>query len=108
MIWWAIFVFVLSVIDDLLAVIYIRRVATGKRISAALMSGALTGLISAEVLIYVSEWLLIIPNALGSVAGTWLALWLEESLPRQIPRDSKGKFKRPPPREILTEKGKMV
>lgn len=106
--WIAVLVFFLSAIDDVIVVFYLRRVVDGKRISAAILSGALTALIGLEVLIYVSDWLYLAPNVVGSVVGTWSAMLLEEKLPKQIPRDSKGKFKRPPPRELSSEKGRMV
>jgi hypothetical protein len=94
MTWWlALIVFALSVADDILVVIYFRRVVAGKRISASILSGALTVLISLEVFIYVSAWQYILPNALGSVIGTWLALKLEDRLPKVRPRTSKGRFK---------------
>jgi len=93
----AVLIFFLSVTDDCLVVFYIRKVATGRRISAALLSGALTLLISLEVFIYVSNWVYLIPNVFGSIVGTWMALWLEEKLPQQKARDSKGRFKTPPP-----------
>lgn len=106
--WLAVAIFLLSVADDIAVVIYLRRVVAGKRISASLLSGALTVLISLEVFIYVSAWQYIIFNALGSIMGTWFALWLEERLPKQKARDSKGKFKVPPPKILQVEKGEMI
>lgn len=91
--WIAIAIFLMSVGDDCLVVWYLRRVITGKRKSAALLSGALTALISLEVFIYVSYWIYIIPNFLGSVVGTWLALWIEDRLPKVRPRTKEGRFK---------------
>lgn len=91
--WMAVLIFVLSIADDILVVYYMRRVVAGKKGIAGILSGALTGLISLEVFIYVSNWVYILPNCLGSIFGTWLALWVEEKLPRQKARDKKGKFK---------------
>jgi len=106
--WIAFIVFGLSILDDVVVVIYMRRVVSGKRLPAALLSGALTALICLEVLIYVRDWIYFAPNALGSIVGTWLALWMEERLPKQKPRDSKGKFKTPPPKVLQVEKERMV
>ena len=89
-------IFLLSVGDDILVVIYLRRVIAGRRVAASLLSGALTVLISLEVFIYVSAWQYILPNALGSVIGTWLALRIEEKLPKVKPRTSQGRFKPTP------------
>ena len=105
--WLALAIFLLSIGDDILVVYYMRRVIAGKRRVAGLLSGALTGLISLEVFIYVSDYVYIIPNCLGSIIGTWLALWLEEKLPKPIPRDSKGKFRTLPPKILKIEKEKL-
>jgi len=102
--WLALAIFLLSITDDIAVVIYLRRVVAGKRRSASLLSGALTVLISLEIFIYVSDWIYILPNAIGSIVGTWIALWLEEKLPKQKARDSKGRFKTPPPKLLQVEK----
>ncbi len=94
--WLALAIFLLSVGDDILVVYYLRRVITGRRVAASLLSGALTILISLEVFVYVSNWQYILPNALGSVIGTWLALRIEEKLPKVKPRTSQGRFKPAP------------
>lgn len=91
--WMAILIFTLSVADDLLVVWYMRRVMAGRRGWAGLISGFLTGLISLEVVIYATEPIYVAPNCLGSVMGTYLAMWLENRLPRSKPRDKKGRFK---------------
>ena len=106
--WLAILVFLLSIADDILVVYYMRRVVSGKRRSAALISGGLTALISCEVFIYVSQIYYIIPNSIGSIVGTWIAIALDERLPKQIPRTSKGQFKSPPPKVLQIEKERMV
>jgi hypothetical protein len=102
--WLAIAIFLLSVADDILVVFYMRRVVAGRRASASLLSGGLTLLISLEVFIYVSDWIYILPNCLGSILGTWIAIGIEERLPKQKARDSKGHFKTPPPKLIQVEK----
>jgi hypothetical protein len=102
--WMAILIFILSIADDVLVILFLRRVVAGKRGIAGLLSGALTGLISFEVVIYATEPIYVIPNCMGSVIGTWLAMWLEEKLPKQKARDSKGKFKTPPPKLLQVEK----
>ncbi len=94
--WLALVIFLLSVADDILVVYYLRRVIAGRRVAASLLSGALTILISLEVFVYVSNWQYILPNAMGSVVGTWIALKIEERLPKIKPRDSHGRFKPAP------------
>ncbi len=79
--WLAFLIFFLSIIDDIGAVLYVRRIVRGSRVSACLISGALTALISFEVLIYVSDPLYVIFNSAGSVAGTILALWMDSKWP---------------------------
>jgi hypothetical protein len=109
--WLALAIFFMSIADDVAVVVYLRRVVAGKRRSASLLSGALTILISLEVFIYVSAWQYIFFNAIGSVVGTWIAIWLEERLPKQIQRNTKGRFRQPipPPVKILkSEKERMA
>ena len=106
--WIALAIFLLSVGDDILVVFYMRRVVTGRRVAASLLSGALTVLISLEVFIYVSNWVYIIPNCLGSVVGTWLALWIEDRLPRVRPRTKKGRFKPIPAVSNFQEGNKIL
>lgn len=77
----AFLIFFLSILDDIGAVLYVRRIIRGSRVSACLISGALTALISFEVLIYVSDPLYVIFNASGSIAGTFLALWMDDKWP---------------------------
>jgi uncharacterized membrane protein len=106
--WLAVLVFVLSIADDIAVVYYLRRVVAGKRRSAALLSGALTALISLEVFIYVENIWYVPFNAAGSIIGTWIALVLDERLPKQTPRTSKGQFKTPPSKVLQVEKERMV
>lgn len=97
-IWLTGLIFTLSAADDVLAVFYVRRVnapGTKSRVQAALISGLLTALICVEVLVYTSAWVYLIPNALGSVLGTWLAMWVDDKYPPKKARDEKGKFKKP-------------
>jgi hypothetical protein len=94
MIWWlALTIFTFSILDDIGVVFYLRRVVSGKRGMAAILSGILTGIISLEVVIYATDPVYIPFNCLGSVIGTWLAMWLEDRLPRVRPRTNKGRFK---------------
>jgi hypothetical protein len=91
--WLALLIFFLSILDDVVVVFYMRRVVSGKKGTASILSGALTGLISLEVVIYVADPIYVIPNCIGSVVGTWAALLVEEKLPKTKSRDKKGKFK---------------
>jgi hypothetical protein len=79
--WLALAIFLLSVTDDLLVVWYMRRVVAGKRGIAGLISGILTALISLEVCIYATDVLYIPFNCIGSVIGTWLAIWIDTKWP---------------------------
>ena len=94
MIWWlALTIFLFSILDDVGVVLYLRRVISGKRGQAALLSGLLTGVISLEVVIYATEPVYIPFNCLGSVIGTWHAMWLDDNLPKVVPRTKQGRFK---------------
>lgn len=95
--WWiAAAIFLMSVGDDCLAVWYLRRVVQGHKVRSAILSGLLTGLISLEVVLYVSENIYILFNCAGSVLGTWIALYLDEGL--RPPRTKDGRYATRPPR----------
>lgn len=94
MTWWlALLILVLSIVDDIGVVFYLRRVVSDKRGMAAILSGLLTGIISLEVVIYAVDPIYIPFNCIGSVIGTWLAMWLDDRLPRIKPRTKQGRFK---------------
>lgn len=79
--WLAFSILILSILDDVGAVLYVRRIVRGSRFSACLISGGLTALISVEVLIYVSDPIYVVFNSCGSVIGTLLALWMDNKWP---------------------------
>jgi hypothetical protein len=94
--WLAIAIFLLSVGDDMLAVLYVRRVnAPDSRLQACAISGLLTAMICLEVVVYTSELLYIVPNAIGSMVGTYMAMAIDDRFPAKKARDEKGKFKKP-------------
>ena len=97
-------VFLLSVSDDLLAVFYLRRVVNGKKYVAGILSGLLTGLISFEVVLYVSDPVYVAFNVAGSCVGTPLAMWADDKWPKSRKRDKQGRFKPAPPAEIIVLK----
>ena len=109
--WLVIAIFLMSAGDDVLAVLYVRRVnspGARARVQAAAVSGLLTVLICLEVIVYTSDIRYIIPNALGSIVGTWLAMLVDDWFPPKKARDSKGKFKTPvtiPQAIVEVEKG---
>jgi hypothetical protein len=73
-----------------------RRVIQGSRLTAGLLSGIITAMVSYEVFLYAPAPEYIPFNALGSMLGTPIALWLDDRLPRRPRRDEKGKFKNIP------------
>lgn len=94
--WLVILIFLLSVLDDILYVFFVRRVMQGSRFTAAILSGVLTALVSVEgYASFVVHPGYIVVNSMGSVVGCPLAMMLEEWLPkRKQPRSKKtGKFK---------------
>ena len=94
---WALFVLILicSIGDDILCVFYYRRVNGDTYLSASLLSGALTAMVSFSVICYTQEWIYMIPNVVGSMVGTPFAMWLDGKLPKTKARDAKGRFKVP-------------
>ena len=95
--WIAIFIFFLSVADDILVVFFMRRVMKGDKLLAGLLSGVTTAVVALEVTYYAPDRTYILPNSLGSCVGTPLAMWLEDKLPKLKARDKHtGKFKPTP------------
>ena len=99
-----ILVFSLSLSDDILAVFYLRRVVNGKKYMAAILSGLLTGLISLEVTLYITDPIYMAFNIVGSVIGTPLAMWVDDRWPPKRRRTKQGRFKVNPPAEIIVLK----
>ena len=101
--WLALAIFALSVTDDILCVWYYRRCNVGNRkLQASILSGALTGIVAFGVIFYVQDWKYLIPNILGSMVGTPLAIWIDEHWPeKKKPRTKTGQFKRNIPPEVL-------
>ena len=97
----ALAVFILSLSDDLLAVLYLRRVSKDKRMQAALLSGVLTALISLEVTLYITDPIYVAFNVAGSLIGTPLAMWADDKWPAKRQRDKRGKFVQLPPLEVI-------
>lgn len=96
--WIAIAVFSASVLDDLLYVFFVRRVMRGSMLSAALLSGLMTALVSWEgYWQYANNWKYAFFNSIGSVVGCPLAMFIDDKLPKpKQQRDKKGKFKPSP------------
>jgi len=96
--WIAIAIFLCSIADDILCVLYYRRVnKDDKKFQASMLSGALTAMVSFSVFYYTKEWGYIFANVLGSIIGTPVAIWLDGNLPKPKRRDKQGKFKSPIP-----------
>jgi hypothetical protein len=96
--WIAIAIFICSIADDILCVLYYRRVnKDDRKFQASMLSGALTAMVSFSVFYYTKDWEYILANVAGSVIGTPLAMWLDTKLPKTKVRDKKGKFKSPIP-----------
>ncbi len=69
--------FLLNVSDDALATLYIRRVAAGEALQAGVISILLTVAVAYSVINYVKNWRYLIPIALGSGLGTFIAVLLD-------------------------------
>lgn len=109
-IWIALIIFLCSIADDCLCVLYYRRVnKDDKKFQASMLSGALTAMVSFSVFYYTKEWGYILANVAGSMIGTPLAVWYDAKFPKQKRRDKKtGQFKSPipqPPPIQQPEKG---
>ena len=89
----ALLILFLSITDDILVVFYMRRVIHGEKIWAGVLSGIVTSIVCLEVIFYAPEPAYIPFNAIGSVIGTPLAMWIDDLLPKRPRRDEKGKFK---------------
>jgi len=73
--WWMILLlFGLNILDDGLAVLWVRRTAQGKAMQAALLSGLLTLVISFSVIQYIQNSFYLAPIILGSMVGTFLTI----------------------------------
>lgn len=94
----ALAIFLCSIADDILCVLYYRRVnRDDRKFQASMLSGALTAMVSFSVFYYTKEWGYIVVNVIGSMIGTPLAMWLDTKLPKPKPRNKQGKFKPPIP-----------
>jgi hypothetical protein len=94
--WVALAIFLISVLDDILYVFFVRRVMQGSKFTAALLSGILTALVSVEGYAqFVVHPGYIVVNSMGSAVGCPVAMLLEDWLPkRKPPRNKKtGRFK---------------
>lgn len=94
--WIALLILILSLADDILVVFYMRRVIQGSRLTAAVLSGIITAVVSFEVFLYAPSPEYIPFNAIGSMIGTPIAMLLDDRLPRRPRRDEKGRFKHIP------------
>ena len=93
--WLAMLLFFTNVIDDVLAVLFVRRTAAGNAVQAALISGLLTVLIAFSVVNYVQNKLYLIPIVVGSMVGCYVAVRLDKWYRRKKNRKKKaaGPFK---------------
>ncbi len=103
----ALAVFLVSIGDDVLIVFYVRRVMHGQLLIAALLSGAITAMSNFGIVQFSNNWLYSVPNILGSLVGTPLAMLLEQRTPVKKPRDKKGRFKPPVSTASFQEIGKV-
>ena len=80
MTWWlALIVLAASILDDVLYVFFVNQIFKKRKWRAGLLSGMLTGLVSFEGFMQYTELrAYVIPNAIGSVIGCMLAMWVEE------------------------------
>lgn len=75
--WIALLVFLCSVLDDVLYIFFVQCIVRRRVVHASLLSGSLTGMVSFEVIMYSGMHQYAIPNILGSIIGTPLAMWVE-------------------------------
>lgn len=75
--------FAINILDDALAVLYVRRTAEGKALQAALISGALTMIVAFSVVSYVEDRRYLVPIVLGSVLGSYLGVRWDKAYRRK-------------------------
>jgi hypothetical protein len=80
---WAVLLFCSNVLDDVLAVLYIRRVSEGKYVQAAGYSGLLTLIVAFSVKLYVESTAYLLPVVVGSAIGAALGTWWDQSTKRR-------------------------
>ena len=71
---WSLLLFGLNILDDSLAALYVRMIAQGEALWAALLSGALCLLVAVSVKSYVHDRRYLLPIVLGSMIGCWLGV----------------------------------
>src|SRR3990167_333847 len=81
--WLAVLLFLTNVVDDVLAVLFVRRTSTGEAVQASLISGLLTILIAFSVVNYVQNKLYLIPIVSGSMVGCYFAVRLDKAYRRK-------------------------
>ena len=93
--WLAMLLFFTNIVDDVLAVLFVRRTAAGNAVQAALISGLLTVLIAFSVVNYVQNKLYLIPIVVGSMVGCYVAVRLDKLYRRKKNKKKKaaGPFK---------------
>lgn len=72
--WLITLIFFSNILDDVLVVLYIRRCASGKYVSASVLSGLITGVVAFSVILYTDNHWYLIPTIIGSVIGTYIAV----------------------------------
>ena len=88
--WLATLLFFLNIVDDILAVLFVRRTAAGNAVQAALISGLLTVLIAFSVVNYVQNNLYLIPIVGGSMVGCYVAVRLDKLYRRKKNKKKKA------------------
>jgi hypothetical protein len=81
-VWMILVVFLLSAVSDLLIAWYLTGVAKGRLLTAFVATGLLSAVKGTWACFIVSDPWLILPGALGEMAGTALAVWW---LKRKVP-----------------------
>jgi len=91
--WLAIGVFLVSFTYDVIYIFFVRCLIRNQKLAAALFSGLMQALIVFEVIMYgrVTEYA--IPTIIGAIAGTPVAMWLDDRLPKAVARDKRGRFR---------------
>ncbi len=100
----ALLLFFSNILDDILCVLYTRRIVAGKSIQAAVLTGFLTVIVAFSVINYVENKWYLIPTVCGSMIGTFYAIKIDKYLKKKKRKKKKVEKKS----EVKNETAGMV